>query len=291
MRYSARSRAANLDHHRLLRMAEQMTRKLLLLAAGIFMAVGFAAAPALAGGDQYAPTNLDGSVNDDDSVTVTGENCPPGSTVEWRVNRGASGNGPEVDSGSTTADDDGNFSFTTDPLPNGRYLITVTCGDDSAVLGVNVNAGNPRITATPNPNASARLTGQNFDPNTPYTYEVRRAGAQGFAGSIRQTGELVDSGSGDTDGNGSFVRNTAIVGPGRYDVVVESGGLQASTVLVVPAGAAGGGQGKGGDLASTGGGDGSIPLARLGVILVASGGVALYAGKKRQGRRAAFVNA
>ena len=74
-------------------------------------------------------------------------------------------------------------------------------------------------------------------------------------------------------------------------LVVESGGLQASTVLVVPAGAAGGGQGKGGDLASTGGGDGSIPLARLGVILVASGGVALYAGKKRQGRRAAFVNA
>ena len=269
-----------------------MTRKLLLLAAGIFMAIGFAATPALAGGDQYAPTNVDGTVNDDDSVTVTGENCPPNSTVEWRVNRGAKGQGPEVDSGTTTADEDGNFSFTTKPLPNGRYLITVTCGGDSAVLGVNVNQGNPRITATPNPNNSGRLTGQNFDPNSGYDYTVTPAGAQGIRGSIGQTAQPVDTGSGTTDANGSFRTNTDILGPGRYDVVVESEGLTASTVLVIPAAAAGGGNGNqgGGNLATTGS-DGSIPLARLGVILVASGGVAVYAGKKRQGRRAAFINA
>ena len=159
------------------------------------------------------------------------------------------------------------------------------------MLGVNVNAGNPRITATPNPNNSGRLTGQNFDPNSGYDYTVTPAGAQGIRGSIGQTAQPVDTGSGTTDANGSFRTNTDILGPGRYDVVVESEGLTASTVLVIPAAAAGGGQGKGGNLASTGGGDGSIPLARLGVILVASGGVAVYAGKKRQGRRAAFINA
>lgn len=176
-----------------------MTRKLLTLAAGLFMVLGFLAAPAQAQTDDgYTPTVGGTTENSDGSVTVSITNCPPNIPYTYVVRRGASGRGPVLDSGGGNTGPTGNFTFTTAPLPNGRHTITVTCGDDSVVLSVNISRG------------------------------------QG-------------------------------VGAGT--------GNQAA-----------------GNLATTGS-DGSIPLARLGVILVASGGVALYAGKKRQGRRAAFINA
>jgi LPXTG-motif cell wall-anchored protein len=177
-----------------------MTRKLLMLAAGTLMAMGFLASPALAQAedDGYTPTVGDSTENNDGSVTVDITNCPPNIEYTYRVNRGASGRGPLLDSGSGNTGPTGDFTFTTAPLPNGRHTITVTCGDDTVVLGVNISRGQGAGAGT---------------------------GNQG-AGALPTTGS-----------------------------------------------------------------DNSIPLARLGVILVASGGVALYAGKKRQGRRAAFVNA
>ncbi|MDE0804151.1 MAG: hypothetical protein OSA99_12595 [Acidimicrobiales bacterium] len=267
-----------------------MIRKMMMLAAGMLLGFAAFATPALAGGDGYTPTNVTAGVNADNSVTITGDNCPPDSPVSYTVNRGASGSGTQVDSGSGTTDASGSFSLTTAALPNGSFAITVTCGDDSAVLNAVINQGNPRIQASPNPNQSGHLTGQEFTPGADYTYTVTPAGAQGITGSIGQAAQPVDTGSGTIAADGTFERDTAIVGPGRFDVVVTSDGISASTVLVVPAAAAGGNTGGGEQLAETGS-DGSVPMARLGVILVATGGVALYAGKKRQGRRAAFVNA
>ena len=186
----------------------QMIRKMFMLTAGMLLGFAALASPASAGGDGYTPMNVVADVNDDNTVTLTGDNCPPGGQVDYVVRRGATqsfrqpavptGNTPVVDSGSGTADDSGSFEITTNPLPNGRFNITVTCGGQESVLSASINAG---------------------------------------------------------QGGGSGGENAG-----------------------------------GGNLATTGS-DGSIPLARLGVILVATGGVALYAGKKRQGRRAAFVNA
>ena len=152
-------------------------------------------------GSGYEPTDVQAEVNDDGSVTVTGENCPPNSNVHYVVRKGPppSPDGEVVDEGDTTSDADGHFEFTTDPLPNGEYTIEVTCGGNSTVLGVTVNRG----------------TGGGNGGNPP----------------------------------------------------------------------AGGG---GTDLPRTGD-DTSIPLARLAAVLLATGGVALYAAKKRQNRRSAFT--
>ena len=142
------------------------------------------------GGNGYEPTDVQAQVNDDGSVTVTGENCPPNSNVHYVVRRGAppAKGGQVMDEGDTTSDADGHFEFTTDPLPNGQYTIEVTCGGNTTVLGVNINRG----------------------------------------------------------------------------------------------------QGRGPDLPRTGD-DTSIPLARLAAVLLATGGVSLYAAKKRQNRRSAFT--
>lgn len=187
-----------------------MIRKMMMLTAGMLLGFAAFATPASAGGDGYTPMNVVADTNDNNSVTLTGDNCAPGAPVGYEVRRGAVqsfrqpaaplGNTPIVDSGTGTADESGSFSTTTNPLPNGQFNITVTCGGDASVLGVSINSG------------------------------------QGNAGGGNNAG------------------------------------------------------GGGAQLAETGS-DGSIPMARLGVILVAAGGVALYAGKKRQGRRAAFVDA
>ncbi len=265
-----------------------MIRRMLLLVTALTLGLVSMAPPAQAGGDGYTPTNVTAEVNDDNSITLAGENCPPNAPVTYTVDRGASGAGPEVDAGNGTTDAAGAFTLTTAVLPNGRFSITVTCGGDSVVLSAVINRGNPRIQARPNANQSGHLTGQEFAPDSDFTFTVTPAGAQGVRGAIGQAAQPVATGSGTISADGTFARDTAVVGVGRYDVVVTSDGISASTVLVVPAAAAGGTGGD--DLASTGA-NGSIPMARLGIILVATGGVALYAGKKRQGRRAAFVNA
>ena len=181
-----------------------MVRRMMLIGAVICAALALAAAPAMAqDGTQGAgyEDNVEGDseVNDDGSITVTGEGCPANSPVEYEVrSTSGSNSGQVVDSGSTTSDADGDYEFRTKPLPSGRYEITVTCGGEATVLFVNVNRGQA-------------------------TAPGRQAAAG--AGSLPRTGT-----------------------------------------------------------------DSSVPLARLGVILVASGGVALYAAKKRNGRRAAFLS-
>lgn len=178
-----------------------MIRKTLMIAAGLLGLIVLVATPASAG-DPYTPMNATATVNPDNSVTLTGDNCPPNAPVTYVVRRGSannSGNSAIVDQGGGTSNADGAFSITTNPLSNGRYNLTVTCGGESAVLGVQI-------------------------------------------------------------------------GP----VQSSAGGKPAQQAGV-------------GNLAETG--SESIPMARLGMILVATGGVAVYAAKKRQGRRAAFINA
>ncbi|WP_436792505.1 hypothetical protein [Actinospongicola halichondriae] len=177
-----------------------MMKKMTSFVAVALCAIGLFAAPAIAGGvdadDDYTPLVVDVVVNPDGSLTLSGDNCPPNTTVEYVIRRGAAssfrqpaapiGNTPIVDQGSGQADENGDFEIVTAVLSKGRFNITVTCGDKTATLSVN----------------TARSS----------------------------------------------------------------------------------------DLATTGSNN-SIPLVRLGMILVAIGGIAVYAAKKRQGRRAAFVNA
>ena len=179
-----------------------MLKKLMLIGAALCAALVLLAAPAGAqtdgsdsDGDTYVAGDVVARPTEDGRITVTGENCPPGEAVTYEVvSASGSNQGTTVTSGSTTADADGSFTFTTEQVPNGRYEVRVTCGGDTTVLSVNVNRG-----------------------------QATAPGRQ--AGALPQTGT-----------------------------------------------------------------DSSVPLARLGVILVASGGVALYAAKKRNGRRAAFIS-
>ena len=179
-----------------------MLKKFMLICAVVCAAAVFVATPAGAqdgpdNGDTYVASDTDANVNDDGSVTITGENCPPGGPVTFAVvSRSGQNSGQQVDSGETTADADGSFAFTTDPLPNGRYDVEVTCGGDTTVLSVNVNRGQATAGAAP-----------------------------GRSGALPRTGT-----------------------------------------------------------------DSSLPLARFGIVLVAAGGVALYAAKKRHDRRADFVS-
>ena len=112
-----------------------MFRKLLLI-TGLLLAVSVV--PALAGGDAYAPTNVQGAENEAGSITITGEGCPPNSEVTFVLHEGDTVDGDVVDSGSGTSDADGNFEMTTAPVPNGTYTAEVTCGGDTFILGVTV---------------------------------------------------------------------------------------------------------------------------------------------------------
>lgn len=173
-----------------------LTSVLLALAATLF----FAAPVAAQDDDDGYNENpvVDSEVNEDGSVTVTGENCPPNSTGTYEVRRGSrQGQGPVVDSGTFQTDDEGRFQFRTKPLPDGRYTIAVTCGGETTVLSVVIGNGAAPGGPRPRPAVDAR----------------------------------------------------------------------------------------GGSLATTGT-DSAEPLARLGVLLVAAGGLAVYAAKKRTGRRA-----
>lgn len=147
------------------------------------------------------------------------------------------------------------------------------------------------VTATVNSDGTVTLTGDNCPPNSPVTYVVRRGAVQSIRSAPIGNTPIIDEGAGTSDDSGSFSFDTNTLPNGRFNITVTCGG-QASVLSAQIGAAQSGGQGNvgGGNLATTGS-DSSIPLARLGVILVATGGVALYAAKKRKGRRAAFVNA
>ncbi len=172
-----------------------MLRRSLLALGATLGALTLLAAPVGAQTDYEDTTVASASVNADGSVNVAGENCVPVETVDFTVDRTSGNDRARVQTGATTADAEGDFAFTTQPLSQARYEITIVCGDSVTVLGVNVNRG-----------------------------QATAPGRQ-MAGTLPTTGA-----------------------------------------------------------------DDAVPLARLGVILVAAGGVALYGAKKRNGRRAAFLS-
>ncbi|MFP5322545.1 MAG: LPXTG cell wall anchor domain-containing protein [Acidimicrobiia bacterium] len=142
--------------------------------------------------------------------------------------------------------------------------------DDTVVASAGVNA-----------DGSVTVTGENCVPAEDVDYTVERT----------STSTQVDAGQTTADAEGDFGFTTAPLEEDRHEITVVCG--DSVTVLAVnvdtaapvaaPAPAAGAGA-----LPRTGADD-SVPLARLGVILVAAGGVALYGAKKRNSRRAAFL--
>ncbi len=140
------------------------------------------------------------------------------------------------------------------------------------------------VVATPNPDGTVTLTGSNCAPNETVTYVVRR-------GSANNSGRtpIIDQGSGTAGADGSFVLTTNQLPNGRHNITVTCGDQTQVLTASINRGQGSAAAGTGSNLASTGS-NSSIPMARLGIVLVATGGLAVYAAKKRRGHQAAFAS-
>lgn len=116
-----------------------MIRKTLILALGL---VALVASPAAA---QYG-SGSGSATNDGETITVLGEGFGAGATVDYSVEYG----GDVVDTGETTANADGEVSFTTEVLGDGVYNITMTDGTVTVTTSTTVGAA-----AAPAPAAAA----------------------------------------------------------------------------------------------------------------------------------------
>lgn len=128
-----------------------------------------------------------------------------------------------------------------------------------------------------NGDGSLTITGENCRPNGPVSYVVRRIGDASsiVARASQGIGEIVAQGTGVNDSQGRFRFDTTVLPPGRYRVEVTCGVATNSAEVRIGA--------RTGPLASTGA-DSTLPLVRIGAVLVASGGLAAYAAKRRRER-------
>ncbi len=132
-------------------------------------------APALAPGSDTGVSDNDGLTNDN-TPTLTGQ-TEPGAVVD--VFNG------DVHLGSTTADADGNWSFTTPALNDGDHTLTVTATDadgntsePSAALHVTIDTQGPAVDAfelgADSRSIVLRLVGDDIDPATAENVSVYR---------------------------------------------------------------------------------------------------------------------
>lgn len=97
------------------------------------------ASPALS--QEYPEPSLTVTVQGDTAV-VNGSGCDAAASVTWTLHRGATTSGQVVDSGSTQADQRGEFGFTIDLTGrNGRFTVETRCGDLVQVASFNANGG------------------------------------------------------------------------------------------------------------------------------------------------------
>ena len=107
-----------------------MIRRALILALGT---VALLAAPAAA---QQTYSGLSGStqVESNGSIHVTGDGCAPNSAITWSATK----DGAAFSNGTSSADANGAYDFTVATDGPGQYQVTVTCGDQTAVLDATV---------------------------------------------------------------------------------------------------------------------------------------------------------
>ena len=112
----------------------------------------------------------------------------------------------------------------------------------------------------------------------------------GSTAGAASTAAVVATGSAVADSNGTASYTFTGVAPGTYTATATgqtSGRTQTFSNLTITAGSSGGGTtgsdgGTGGSGLADTGSDTSLPLARVGVVLLAAGAVAVYAGQRRR---------
>lgn len=107
-----------------------MIRRALVLTLAI---VALVTAPAAAQ-DDYAGPTVAGSETSNGDIVVSGGGCPASGAVDYSVTK----DGAAYTSGSTTADTNGDYSFTVETDGNGEYRVSVTCGGETTVLNETV---------------------------------------------------------------------------------------------------------------------------------------------------------
>lgn len=153
-------------------------------------------------------------------------------------------------------------------------------GDERCAYDTNVQV------SVPSGGNALVITGTNFPPNFDADYEIYNAGT---------TTNPVQAGTVTTGPDGSFAVTSGPLTPGSfYDVLVHCSSstlpfpnvevpptVNPTTGTIPPTQVV-----RGGTLSYTG--SGTVPMVRLAMVLLAAGGVAVYATRKRQRRAHSF---
>lgn len=125
-----------------------MVRRALLLSLALLLTVFAPVAAAQTG--EYDGTSASGSVTAD-GILITGEGFTSNATVTYQVEYVGFDGEEASESGSATADAEGNVSFVIENRGDGSYVVVLTDGVNSATTTVVVGQAEADETAAPAP--------------------------------------------------------------------------------------------------------------------------------------------
>lgn len=125
-----------------------MVRRALLLSLALLVTVFAPAAAAQT--DEYDGTSASGSVTAD-GIRIVGEGFSPNATVNYEVEY----NGSDVESGTATADAEGDVSFLIRNRGEGSYVVVLSDGANTATTTVVVGRSGAAPAPAPAPRAGA----------------------------------------------------------------------------------------------------------------------------------------
>lgn len=129
------------------------------IVAAALAVVALSAAPVAAGGEGYTPPDVETTVVPDNSIKVTGSNCPPNSDIRYVV---TDASGATIATGTGKADSAGAYSLSTAPVPGSGNNLKVTCGNEVLGSTIGGNVASPRSLSATGTNSALPLTRLGF---------------------------------------------------------------------------------------------------------------------------------
>lgn len=134
-----------------------MIRRALLFALTLITLI---AAPVSA--QEYDGTTAEGSVRPNGDIVVAAGGFKPNATIRYTVDR----DGLRISSGSAESDANGDVTFIVEYQGDGDYVITLTDGENTQVLGVTVNRAEDRRETGPDGGGAPAPPGGDSLPST-----------------------------------------------------------------------------------------------------------------------------
>lgn len=153
-----------------------------------------------------------------DVATVEGSGCESGRVVTWTLHRGSTSNSPVVDSGSTQADQSGEYQFSIDLSgKQGRHTVRTQCGDLVQETSFNVNGAG---------------SGRGGPPEQRVGGGARGSAADGSDGTVSGTGAQAFTGNSDYVAPLTSARS-AVTGDDMLGLAIRGAALLAVAALLV----------------------------------------------------------